>query len=223
MIHKCSENRGPYIVTYPSRSKVFFLRPSVEMFMIDDIAHALSLQTRFLGHISRPYSVAQHSVLVAQEVLGLTGSKVAALCALMHDSEEAYTGDLPRPMKHDSTLAGFRSIADRLKFTILKRFALAQNYREWEPVIKEVDSQLLHTESVQLSHGATWEDPSKVLDIEIDKHADRPLIDVLESALRCDSDSAMRYRIDIALRYLQEGGYAGRWRREFLSRFRSWS
>lgn len=33
---------------------------------INEIAHALSMINRFTGHTTRPYSVAEHSLLVAQ-------------------------------------------------------------------------------------------------------------------------------------------------------------
>lgn len=44
------------------------INPTVDMFTIDDIAHALSNQCRFNGHLPKFYSVAQHSVMAALEI-----------------------------------------------------------------------------------------------------------------------------------------------------------
>lgn len=65
-----------------------------------DIAWALAQTNRFTGHALRPYSVAEHSLLVAEiaEVhFGLDTNGV--LAALTHDAHEAYTGDLCSPAK----------------------------------------------------------------------------------------------------------------------------
>lgn len=61
---------------------------------IGDIAHSLAQNNRYNGHTIRPYSVAQHSVLVSYEV-----PSHLAFQALLHDAHEAYTVDLPSPVK----------------------------------------------------------------------------------------------------------------------------
>jgi len=66
---------------------------------IDDIAHALSMQCRFNGHCNRFYSVAQHSVHVAEICRERECTTLGVLGALLHDAAEAYTGDLVRPLK----------------------------------------------------------------------------------------------------------------------------
>ena len=66
-------------------------------FNILDIAHALSMCTRYNGHASKFYSVAEHSVMVANimETFG-TGDPLEGL---MHDATEAYLSDVPAPFK----------------------------------------------------------------------------------------------------------------------------
>jgi uncharacterized protein len=65
-----------------------------------DIAWSLSQTNRFMGRCLRPYSVAEHSLLVceiAERELGLNVH--GQFAALLHDAHEAYVGDMPSPHK----------------------------------------------------------------------------------------------------------------------------
>lgn len=66
---------------------------------ISEIAHALAQINRFTGHCKRPYSVAEHSVLVAGIAASEGASTSAQLAALLHDAHEAYSGDVSSPAK----------------------------------------------------------------------------------------------------------------------------
>jgi len=57
-----------YFRTFTGR-RVHSLSPSSDEIDIDDIAHSLAFQRRFLGHTDVFFSVAQHSVLVRRFVL----------------------------------------------------------------------------------------------------------------------------------------------------------
>jgi hypothetical protein len=87
-----------WIQTFSGR-KFDFEDPRAEDVHIADIAHALSLIPRFAGHTEFPYSVAQHSLFVADIVERCLGRPEFALEALLHDAPEAYYGDITRPMK----------------------------------------------------------------------------------------------------------------------------
>lgn len=67
---------------------------------IEEIAHALAQINRFTGHAVRPYSVAEHSLLVCDIVASQGLSVHAQMAALLHDAHEAYTGDVSTPIKH---------------------------------------------------------------------------------------------------------------------------
>lgn len=82
---------------------------------IDDIAHALSNQTRFAGHCVRHYSVAEHCINVAELV-----PDELKLEALLHDAAETYIIDMPAPIK--SMFPEYREIENNLMKMIAKKF-----------------------------------------------------------------------------------------------------
>lgn len=91
--------------------------PTPEMICIEDIAHALSHQCRFGGHLPCFYSVAQHSVLAYSMAVKMGAYQ---LQALMHDASEAYLLDIPKPIKN--RLSNYVEIEDNLMTHISKKF-----------------------------------------------------------------------------------------------------
>lgn len=100
--------------------------PTVDMVEFRDIAHPLSLICRYNGHIPNFYSVAEHSVRVSWKIRELGGSLMDQMCGLMHDSAEAYVGDMIRPIKRHGELGYYHSnlelgvmqvISDKFGFT----------------------------------------------------------------------------------------------------------
>jgi hypothetical protein len=84
--------------TYTGR-QFFFSRPDEHDYSLDDIAHQLSLICRFGGSCAFHYSVAQHSLLIAEALWRDTGNPHLCLDALFHDAAEAYLGDVKKPIK----------------------------------------------------------------------------------------------------------------------------
>lgn len=135
-----NENRkgkGDWMQTY--LGKEFFPRdPNPEDIEIVDIATALSNLCRFCGHTKFFYSVAQHSVLASYLV-----DEDIALEALMHDSAEAYTGDLIRPIK--KSVSDWVELEKTIVAAICEKFKLRHDVIEGRDV-KHADDTMLATE-----------------------------------------------------------------------------
>lgn len=114
--------------------------PTLDMIFIDDIAHALSNQCRFGGHLPKFYSVAQHSILCSSLV-----SDEYKLAALLHDASEAYLLDIPSPIKQG--LSNYKEIEDKLMTLIAKKFGFKYPL---ELPVKEIDKKILNLEWEQL-------------------------------------------------------------------------
>jgi hypothetical protein len=112
--------------------------PQADEIDIDDIAHSLSQQCRFLGHTDGYYSVAQHSVLVSQIV-----PPEDALWGLLHDAAEAYLCDVPAPIKSAPEMWFYRMAEGKLTVAIATRFGLPQAIPD---SVKRADRLLLATE-----------------------------------------------------------------------------
>ena len=132
------------------------LDPDPAAFRLTDIGHALSLVCRFQGHTTRHYSVAEHSLLVADVLEEWGCDKRTILAGIMHDASEAYIADLASPIKRDPTIGdAYRAIEDRIMSRLAERFGF-----DW-PLPQEVhaaDMLLLWCEAHVLMHsgGTTW-------------------------------------------------------------------
>lgn len=124
-----------------------------------DVAWSLAQQNRFNGHALRPYSVAEHSLLVSEiverEVAGAGPS--AQLYALLHDAHEFVTGDLPTPAKAVIGPA-WASFEGRWELATHGRFNLRSTVAVWKQAIKHADLRALATERRDLlpHRGDEW-------------------------------------------------------------------
>ena len=149
---------GDWIQT--SSGQVFYpLDPRPEEIHIEDIAHSLSMQCRFLGHCRDFYSVAEHSVRVAREL-----PPELQKWGLLHDAAEAYLGDMVRPLKYHSGAMGdlFRMYEAALMVAVCQAFELPIK----EPAeVRRMDNVLLMTEKRDLvkMKPKPWEDTEQPL------------------------------------------------------------
>lgn len=112
---------------------------------ISDTAHALALICRFGGHCTEHYSVAQHSLLVANILASIQSSPEAVLCGLLHDAHEAYVGDVPTPIK--AQLGGaWTDLEHQAEETVLDAFGLRDAMNDWHDIVKHADLVALATE-----------------------------------------------------------------------------
>lgn len=121
-----------------------------------DIAWALAQLNRFTGHALRPYSVAEHSLLVceiAQRELRLDARGLFA--ALTHDAHEAYVGDLCSPAKW-SIGEPWHSFEERIEHAVRTAFGTHVSAHMYATQIKRADLIALATEKRDLmpSHHA---------------------------------------------------------------------
>lgn len=117
--------------------------PRADEIFIEDIAHSLAMQCRYAGHCLSFYSVAEHSVLMAQWFKA-QGMAEYALTALLHDAPETYLVDVPRPVK--PFLPGYKEAEQRVWLAVAERFRL-------NPIISahvhDADNRILHDERAQ--------------------------------------------------------------------------
>lgn len=139
------------------------LDPRPSEVRVDDIAHSLSLTCRFAGHCREFYSVAQHSLLVAELVERIAPE--LALQALLHDAAEAYLGDIPRPLKPyvwiedaetevNATAGTFDAFEEGLLAVIFEGLDVPDLYDDG--IVTHADEVALATEARDLMGDPRW-------------------------------------------------------------------
>ena len=110
---------------------------------IKDIARSLSMQCRFLGHVTKFYSVAEHCWHASYRV-----EKGWEREALLHDAAECYMGDMIRPWKSTEDLGWeFRKQERKVEAMLAEHFDIS--YPMAEPV-RLIDNLLLRAEQYVL-------------------------------------------------------------------------
>lgn len=97
-----------WLLTYPTGAEVPVdvpvphPWPQLSGYRLADAAHSISMLCRFVGHVRRHYTVAEHSLLVVEIMereLGLGNNPPALLAGLVHDLHEAFMGDIHPELK----------------------------------------------------------------------------------------------------------------------------
>lgn len=134
-----------WFVTHTGR-RVDLERPDEAEIVIDDVAHALAHTCRFGGHVSRFYSVAEHSIAVSYIV-----PVEDALDGLLHDATEAYLGDVIRPLK--ALLPAYKLLEQRWADAIARQLGCSA---VMPASVKDADRIMLATERRDV-HPAAYE------------------------------------------------------------------
>lgn len=142
IVKEVTKDRGPYIITYTGRK--FHFQDPLDAIDIEDIAHALSNICRFTGHIRQFYSVAEHSIHVAN------------LCenpleGLLHDASEAYMADLSSPLK--VLVPDYKKLQREIEANICSKFDIKYPFSE---DLKDCDTCQLKTEARNLLSDYSW-------------------------------------------------------------------
>ena len=122
-----------------------------------DIAHHLAQINRYTGAASRPCSVAEHSIFVA-DILAKRGfSEEVQFAGLMHDAHEAYFGDVSTPLK-DLLGYVFQQVEEAAAEQVRQRFHLRRTFELHGREIKNADLTALSTERLALmpDAGPPW-------------------------------------------------------------------
>lgn len=142
---------SPWIETV-SGLRFEFTDPKPEQIYINDIAHALGNNCRFVGQCRKFYSVAEHSWHVARMLEG-TPLRVQ-LAGLLHDASEAYITDVASPVKQ--FMPEYRQMEDVIMAAISKKYGLEYPPH---PAVKQCDIMALSNEAHHLlvSKGNDWD------------------------------------------------------------------
>ena len=131
---------------FGTRSGYLFdiLEPDPNMVDINEIAHCLSYECRYNGHIPGDnfLSVAEHSVAVCERIQRDvdSGSVNVYLIALLHDAHEAYTGDIVAPLKR--LLPEIKEIEVSIQSVILAKYGVAEVSEKSARLVKRADEQV---------------------------------------------------------------------------------
>lgn len=120
---------------------------------IEDIAHSLSMQCRYGGHCSEFYSVANHSLAMADHYINtyklnpenITLNDIIIIKQmLVHDAGEAYLTDLMRPIKKQ--MPEYVEIEKRIDAHIFSYLGLGEKL----DIVKDYDNSILADEMIAL-------------------------------------------------------------------------
>lgn len=119
-------------ITTCSGNILNLVNPDPDNITLEDIATGLANNCRFSGQLPIHYSVAAHSIVLAD----LMESETAQLYALLHDASEAFISDMPRPVK--ALCPDYGEVEERIQYAIMSKFFPG-------PAVPPVDSLAVHT------------------------------------------------------------------------------
>lgn len=148
-----SDHTPTCIQTY-SRKMLDLARPDPADVDFRDVALGLARCARFAGQTRRRYSVAEHSIRVAQ--VARETLPEARLAALLHDVHEAYLGDWSTPLKRlladlsEDGREALRRTEEKVWGAIWTRVITTPGAR-WNHASAQIDEAVKHADLVLLS------------------------------------------------------------------------
>lgn len=121
-----------------------FLNPKPEDIDIVDIAVALSHQCRYAGHTREHYSVASHSLIIANTLDLLDYAPEVVIWGLLHDAAEAYVTDIPWPLKAAGLVPELSRVEKAIMAAVVAKFGLPETE---PPIVKDLDLEILDVEA----------------------------------------------------------------------------
>jgi hypothetical protein len=134
------------IVTWTEKT-LDILNPKPYQICIEDIAQGLSNTCRYNGQ-GLFYSVAEHSVHLANWCMWNRSNLKIAIHALLHDAAEAYLPDVSTPAKE--IFPEFKACEERLLGVIHKTFDVRPIYAIDEKTIKNIDRRIVLNECKEI-------------------------------------------------------------------------
>ena len=136
-----------------SGARFYLDAPDPATITVEVIAHHLAQVNRYGGAARRPYSVAEHAVLVARRLRALGYDAATCLAGLHHDDAEAFVGDVVRPIKR--SLGGYAAIEARVQAACEVALGVAPGVAA---AVDAADDWALSCEAAHLmpSGGAEW-------------------------------------------------------------------
>lgn len=129
-----------------SNTVVHFLKPQPEELLLNDMFFHLARLPRFNAGTGRFYTVGQHSVLVADQMVGRE-----ALVGILHDCAEYVFNDVSSPIVKCCT--HYKHMRDNFQDHIYKKFLpkhLLENLEDIETRMKVIDLDMCATEQMKL-------------------------------------------------------------------------
>jgi hypothetical protein len=116
---------------------------------IAEIAHGLAQINRFTGQAIRPYSVAEHTLLVRDIAAYYGASQTVQLLCLFHDAHECIVGDCATPVKQELGSAWER-LENHEQNRLLAHYGLLGAWAQHKEEVKRYDLIALATERAAL-------------------------------------------------------------------------
>lgn len=169
-----------FVNTY-SGKEMSLVNPKVEDVSLLDISYTLANIKRW--NATTPFTVAQHSLLVEEIVRLNGGSNKERLLALLHDSAEAYIGDMPKPLKDLDVNSLFLKTEALIEDVIRQAFQLEEfnsmftdRIRQADALSAKLEAYKYKTSSKNFNTELTPEETQKYKDllsyIHIENHID---------------------------------------------------